>query len=822
MSLPRDFLTQLEQYSELSNREKAVFLEIFGNGKSRVQVTQTFNISNSNLSSCLTGIYKKFRINGSGPVKESRLREYLEKRYSQQKPAGNSIAEVSENDIDALVQEIREKVKPSIKEKCGTMRVLDMDQPIELTGERGIYTNVNILEKTTKRRRQKIAELLQKFDPEDFDRFGLNGATEKRVPGLEAVHRHNKLMVLGKPGAGKTTFLKYLAMQCIEGQFLTNRVPLFIILKDFAQNPKQLDVVEYIAQQLFVCGIHNSSVKAEQLLRQGKALVLLDGLDEVKEEDTERILQQTREISEQFHTNQFVMTCRIAAKEYTFERFTEVEVADFDEEQIAIFAQNWFCLSDKVKAQRFIQKLQENERIFELATNPLLLTLLCLVFEENADFPANRSELYKEGLDILLKKWDAKRNIERNQVYQNLSLYCKEDLLSEIAFTTFEQKDYFFKQKTVEAYIAEFISNLQVANLEPEVLRLDSEAVLKSIEAQHGLLVERAKGIYSFSHLTFQEYFCARKIVATLAYETLVQHINEKRWQEVFLLTVGVLENPDNLVLLMKQKIDKIAASDDKIQHFLEWLDCKSSSFESFYKPAAIRALYFQMTLDGEQYKLDNTLEWDSANTLYGLDNALGLDSEDTLDDIEIDWLLNETLTNSLVLNDDLANAFFQGLDATDILDETIDKSSRGQALIARDGAWCNIADIDDFLENAIGLTSSFQSGLKTALQLLRDKLNEAIPEWENLFEELEGFGEWWQENSQAWTEQLRALMIEYRNIGHNWQFSDRQNKLLQQYYYTNKLLVDCLNSDCDVSCEVRQEIEYSLLLPINKLKMKN
>ncbi|MEH1801855.1 MAG: hypothetical protein V7L13_22355 [Nostoc sp.] len=149
MLLPKDFLTQLEQYSELSNREKAVFVEIFGNSKSRVEVTQAFHISESNLSSCLTGIYKKFSICGSGPVKESRLREYLQKRYSQQKPSGRSTANVAEDDIEALVQEIREQVKPNIKEKCGTMRVLDMDQPVELTGERGIYTNVNILEKTT-------------------------------------------------------------------------------------------------------------------------------------------------------------------------------------------------------------------------------------------------------------------------------------------------------------------------------------------------------------------------------------------------------------------------------------------------------------------------------------------------------------------------------------------------------------------------------------------------------------------------------------------------------------------------------------------------
>jgi predicted NACHT family NTPase len=166
-----------------------------------------------------------------------------------------------DSDIDALVQEIREKVKPNIRERCGTMRVLDMTQPIELTGERGIYTNVNILEKITGRRRLDIPELLQNFDPEDFERFGLSQVTEKRVLGLKAVQGHSKLMVLGKPGAGKTTFLKYLAMQCIEGQFQAKQVPLFITLKDFAEAPQQPYVLEYIAQQLSSCGVRMPALK---------------------------------------------------------------------------------------------------------------------------------------------------------------------------------------------------------------------------------------------------------------------------------------------------------------------------------------------------------------------------------------------------------------------------------------------------------------------------------------------------------------------------------------------------------------------------------
>jgi len=408
-------------------------------------------------------------------------------------------------DIDALVQEVREKIKPIIQERCGTMRVLDMSQPIGLND---IYTNVNILERITARRRKEIAELLQECNSEDFERFGLARITEKRVPGLDAVEKYTKLMILGKPGAGKTTFLKYLAILCNNGNdkgrdtvgaglgnnsrrpqtrsqqnppsqpspstdnlstkpALFCLVPIFVTLKDFADAANKPGLLEYISQQFSDCGfvgaIHESPL--QDVIKYGRALVLLDGLDEVREEDNSRVLKEIRDFSEQFRDNHFVMTCRIAAREYTFEKFTEVEVADFDDEQISTFATKWFK-NKAVKAETFIKRLEDNDRIKQLAASPLLLTLLCLAFEESGDFPANRSELYKEGLDALLKKWDAKRGIYRDQVYKKLSVQRKEELLSKIALTTFERGDYFFKQKVAEQYIIEYIRNLPDANAE--------------------------------------------------------------------------------------------------------------------------------------------------------------------------------------------------------------------------------------------------------------------------------------------------------------------------------------------------------------------
>ncbi|MFN5399677.1 MAG: NACHT C-terminal helical domain 2-containing protein, partial [Pseudanabaena sp.] len=78
---------------------------------------------------------------------------------------------------------------------------------------------------------------------------------------------------------------------------------------------------------------------------------------------------------------------------------------------------------------------------------------------------------------------------------------------------------------------------------------------------------------------------------------------------------------------------------------------------------------------------------------------------------------------------------------------------------------------------------------------------------------------QWWKQNGNQWLKDFRQTLIKYRNIGHDWQFNPTQGELLNQYYNANKLLVDCLNSKCYVSREVRQHIEDTLLLPIADIK---
>ncbi|WP_310481126.1 NACHT domain-containing NTPase [Chamaesiphon sp. VAR_48_metabat_403] len=713
--------------------------------------------------------------------------------------------------LDELVETVRVNIYDSIQTKCGTMRVLDMTQPIDLNA---IYTNVNILEKITGRQRLELQELLQSCSLENYDRFSLSGVQEARIPALEAIDKYTKLMILGKPGAGKTTFLKYVALQCIEGTFKPQLIPLFITLKDFAEVDNQPSLFNYITQLFKSYGIeprtkiqkglcnsvlYGSATNIELLLLQGRFAILLDGLDEVRESDSKRVLQQIQDFSDRFAKNIFAITCRIAAKEYTFEKFTEVEVADFDNRQIATFTKQWFqTKNDPIKAENFIKKLKEEPSIRELASSPLLLILLCLIFGESGSFPSNRSELYKEGLDVLLKKWDAKRNIERDRVYKQLSLKRREDLLSQIALDTFEKGNYFFKQKEAEHHITQYIRNLPDANTAEDALKLDSEAVLKSIEAQHGLFVERARGIYSFSHLTFHEYFTARKIVLSANSDILIQkvasYITDKRWREVLLLTCGMLENTDLLLKAMKQNIDSILSQDEKLQRLLKLIEQKSSSIKNSYKPAAIRSFYMSLNLSNQKFEFDLATDLDSL-LAHEFKNTARIENNT----LNLDFNLLPALKDAEFINDIFNKK----------MDFTIDSSFELKTLIGSNINRKSTMRLTYNLDFTRNVSLDLHSRSEELLQKLKNQLPDLSPiNGDNL-------KQWWKVNGQRWTDELRSIVTQHRNIGHDWQFSEAQEKLLQQYYDANKLLVDCLNSDCYVSREVREEIESTLLLPI-------
>lgn len=379
---------------------------------------------------------------------------------------------------------MREKCRADIQRQCGTMRILNMEQAIALDD---IYTDVQIFERVPSKQYKAMLEYQEETANIDFNEYGFYGLELKteRIAGIEAVQKHDKLMVLGRPGAGKTTFLKRLAILCLGGSLFADHVPIFVTLQEFYKT--KLSLFDFVLQKYQ--GFINKA-NLQQLLEVGRGFVLLDGLDEVSQEEVARISKDIQEWAIKFSHSHLIVTCRLAAKESIFNDFKEVQVADFNDEQVKCFVTKWFQVKAPQKIAAFFSKLEANSRINEQARNPLLLTLLCLIFEEESNLIENRAELYEKGIDLLLERWDTTRDMQRDEIYKHLSTKRKEDLLSHIAWSTFGENNYFFKRDRGADLIAAYIQNLPEAVNDSETLRIDSRKILRSIEAQHGLLME--------------------------------------------------------------------------------------------------------------------------------------------------------------------------------------------------------------------------------------------------------------------------------------------------------------------------------------------
>ncbi|BAZ31848.1 signal transduction protein [Cylindrospermum sp. NIES-4074] len=440
-------------------------------------------------------------------------------------------------------------------ERHGILKVLGMREPVKLES---VYTAVQFLNDDAIRSFASIENLENFYRQSKSRKFQTQDNTKQA--GIKVANEKQYLMVLGGPGAGKSTFLRKMGLEALKGkkgEFKHGCIPVFIELKSFTSS--DINIEKFIAEEFRICGFPSPEKFTAKALEQGKLLILLDGFDEIPTKNLTEAITQIQNFVDTHDKNRFLASCRTAAYRSGFRRFSDVAMADFDDSQIQQFINNWFRKEEDKqtktgdKCWELLQK-PENKAAKELAHTPLLLIFLCLVYDRSQNFPDNRSVLYRKALRILLEEWASEKRILRDEIYQGMHTELEELLLSEIAYTGFESNRLFFSQRDIVGQIKTFLaSNLNAPQ------HLDGEAVLNAIAIQQGILVERAEDVFSFSHLTLQEYLTAQYIDDHRQVEKLVtEHLTDERWKEVFLLVAGVMRGgADDLLLLMEKEAQK-------------------------------------------------------------------------------------------------------------------------------------------------------------------------------------------------------------------------------------------------------------------------
>jgi hypothetical protein len=379
-----------------------------------------------------------------------------------------------------------------------------------------------------------------------------------------------------------------------------------------------VEIEAAIAQEFRVCNFPAPEKVTTKLLEEGKLLLLLDGLDEVPTKTLDTAIRKIQNFVDQHDKNRFIASCRIAAYRHNFRRFSDVAMADFGHEQIKEFIFNWFNSdSDREAntAQKCWQLLQKQEykAARELAQSPLLLTLLCLVYHSSQNFPHNRSVLYRKALRVLLEEWAAEKRIMTDDIYQGLNTELEEVLLSEIAYQGFEANRLFFSQRDVVDQIKTFLAdNLNAPR------HLNGEAILDAIAIQQGILVERAQDVFSFSHLTLQEYLTAQYIDDHhLTQKLVTSHLTHERWQEVFLLVAGLMRGGADSLLSAMETQTRTFINTPKLTALITWADEITARAGDRVSPLTRRSsALFLAVISDRALNLVRVLSPDLANTL--------------------------------------------------------------------------------------------------------------------------------------------------------------------------------------------------------------
>jgi hypothetical protein len=401
--------------------------------------------------------------------------------------------------------------------------------------------------------------------------------------------------------------------------------------------------------------------------------------------------------------------------------------------------------------------------------------------------------LYEGAIDILLERWNSFQEIEKDNIFLNWDIERKRKLLSEIAKTTFERREYFFEKKRLQEIISNYLASLPDVNQ----LQQDSEAVLKALEVQHGLLVERARGIYSFSHLTIHEYLTAKWFVSygeSQGCQRLVEHIDHNRWDEVFFLSAEMM-NSDKLVRLLKQKIDVLTTTDEKLQQLMMWVSERANLVleKLTYKPVAVRAYYFL------RFALHSFGEGINSDDVK-LDEAQKLLVDEVLEALKRVIQFNGIILPIMRLDKMLAQDLVRfNTSILSLMDSFMEDENEWAYWILED----------------LFSTSNYAIWIEEVLPAFIQVENQFDP---NSLESEQNFIDWVNERGPIWLENL-LISLERRMVTEvsREPISPPPRELLKQYDHLSSLLIEALSEIPNITLEVREEIEETLFLPSGK-----
>ncbi|HEY4006159.1 MAG TPA: NACHT domain-containing protein [Pseudonocardia sp.] len=420
---------------------------------------------------------------------------------------------------------------------------------------------------------------------EDADRELIAKAREahaahppRRVAEVLTDSKQRLVVVLGDPGAGKSSLLRYIALALASDQAppewpaVIEYLPVLVELRAYAsptwRTGRWADgtLLDFLDQMHAQQGLGlPREVLAGYLRGGGRAVVMFDGLDELfdraqRDETVQRIVAFSR----QFPQARVIVTSRVVGYRrgaLDAAGFSLHTLQDLDTEQVDEFVTRWYtiaCRGDTAEATarttRLLAAIARSASARDLAGNPMLLTILAVIGRRR-ELPKERHRVYHHAVEVLTQHWDLNRAVRDTRVEMAyIDEEDKREMLRRIARRMQEGRDGIAGNHIHrDELLAEFRGYLQQRYQQPaDQAKIVAKAILEQFRYRNFILSRFGPGIYGFVHRAFLEYCCADEIVyrfketkelgtEQLVTEVFGEHATDPAWQEVLLLLAGMI-----------------------------------------------------------------------------------------------------------------------------------------------------------------------------------------------------------------------------------------------------------------------------------------
>ena len=369
-------------------------------------------------------------------------------------------------------------------------------------------------------------------------------------------HSARGLTIIGSPGSGKTSLLKYIALSVIENKSISNyRIPILLDLykyKDFILKGKTVDkiIYNYFIKSNIYPTFSPDKKWFYNNLSQGKCIVLIDGLDQIES------INERKKISTwidnqilNYSKSKFIITSR--SNTYNDSILNNAFVYEIKQLNIANINQiiaNWFDTYNNYSFDGYyisnildkysntpknilIQNIHKSNNLMRLSTNPLMLNLILMIYFCKGSMPNRKSDIYDSILSTLLEK---SLNGISYKDFRVLLGFVSNNMMIENK-QSFQISDFQIFLSKCPKYIGDWFENKKMY------------IQLKKIEDNSGLIIEKEKNNWYFAHHTFQEYFTVLNWIERKDVNWK-QYINKSWWHNTLLL-FAEKNNPSNIIL---------------------------------------------------------------------------------------------------------------------------------------------------------------------------------------------------------------------------------------------------------------------------------